>query len=198
MTVPLTLLALTTNHDHSYANFPMANSSTAAPTLSSTRYYQNLAVLQRHDPSIQSYFDVFSHIALFVYIEGKWEKLPCEGAMLLFERNAADYPPYGFYIMNRSTGGDYIQLINPEDAFGRQGDHMMITQFPQYTQERRESLRKAYGENFDARLWTPTQEWLDVPNKQRGPTKSIILWADHTKQNAAGEVRYLCSYLSAQ
>ncbi len=51
-----------------------------------SRYSQNLRVLCRHDPSIMSIFDQFSHVCLYQHDGEKWEKKGYEGSMFLFER----------------------------------------------------------------------------------------------------------------
>ena len=53
-----------------------------------SRYNQNLKVLRRHDPSIMSIFDQFSHVCLYHHDGTKWEKKGYEGSMFLFERSA--------------------------------------------------------------------------------------------------------------
>lgn len=51
-----------------------------------SRYSQNLRVIRRHDPSITSIFDQFSHVCLYHHNGEKWEKKGYEGSMFLFER----------------------------------------------------------------------------------------------------------------
>jgi hypothetical protein len=51
-----------------------------------SRYSQNLKVLRRHDPTIVSIFDQFSHVCLYHHDGVKWEKKGYEGTMFLFER----------------------------------------------------------------------------------------------------------------
>lgn len=53
-----------------------------------SRYNQNLKVLRRHDPTIVSIFDQFSHVCLYNHDGKKWEKKGYEGSMFLFERYA--------------------------------------------------------------------------------------------------------------
>ena len=53
-----------------------------------SRYNQNLKVLRRHDPTIISIFDQFSHVCLYHHNGVKWEKKGYEGSMFLFERSA--------------------------------------------------------------------------------------------------------------
>lgn len=51
-----------------------------------SRFNQNLKVLRRHDPTILSIFDQFSHVCLYHHDGVKWEKKGYEGTMFLFER----------------------------------------------------------------------------------------------------------------
>ncbi|KAF9006878.1 PH domain-like protein [Hymenopellis radicata] len=76
-----------------------------------SRYDHNLKVLRRRDPSITSIFDQFSHVCVYHFNinTNKWEKLGYEGSMFLYERN--EYPPYGFYVLNRQGMDDYIQRM---------------------------------------------------------------------------------------
>lgn len=51
-----------------------------------SRYEHNLRVLRRHDATIVSIFDQFSHVCVYHHDGTKWEKKGYEGSMFLFER----------------------------------------------------------------------------------------------------------------
>ncbi|THH19642.1 hypothetical protein EW146_g1572 [Bondarzewia mesenterica] len=99
-----------------------------------SRYNQNLKVLRRHDPSIVSIFDQFSHVCLYHHNGTKWEKKGFEGSMFLFERNA--YPPHGLYILNRMGMEDYVLLMYPEDDVESHGEYLMYRSYPDFTTKR--------------------------------------------------------------
>ncbi|KAJ3754668.1 hypothetical protein F5880DRAFT_1437780, partial [Lentinula raphanica] len=89
-----------------------------------SRYAHNLKVLRRRDPSIQRIIDQFSHVCVFHHNGKSWEKQGFEGPMFVYER--ADYPPYGFYVLNRMGMDDYIQRLWPEDILGVQGNYLWL------------------------------------------------------------------------
>ncbi|KAJ4485477.1 hypothetical protein J3R30DRAFT_3233386, partial [Lentinula aciculospora] len=89
-----------------------------------SRYAHNLKVLRRRDPSILRIFDQFSHVCVYHHNGECWEKKGFEGSMFLYER--ADYPPYGFYILNRMGMDDYIQRLWPEDNMSVTGSYLML------------------------------------------------------------------------
>jgi hypothetical protein len=50
------------------------------------RYQHNLNVMRRRDPSIQTIFDQFDHVCIYLQEEaGKWQKIGVEGSLFLFE-----------------------------------------------------------------------------------------------------------------
>ncbi|KAF9788675.1 hypothetical protein BJ322DRAFT_653377 [Thelephora terrestris] len=100
----------------------------------SSRYNHNLKVLRRRDPSIVSIFDQFSHVCLYHHNGEKWEKKGYEGSMFLYERE--EYPPYGFYILNRMGMDDYIQRMYPEDDMQILGEYLMYKCYPDYIAHR--------------------------------------------------------------
>ncbi|KAA1476573.1 hypothetical protein DENSPDRAFT_843560 [Dentipellis sp. KUC8613] len=106
------------------------------------RYEQNLKVLRRHDPSIFSIFDQFSHVCLYHHNGSKWEKKGYEGSMFLFERRA--YPPYGFFILNRMGMTDYVRHMYPEDDMETHGDYLMYRSYPEFTAMRLAQARAAH------------------------------------------------------
>lgn len=52
------------------------------------KYAQNLKVLKRADPSIESIVDQFPHVCIYQYdfAAHKWEKRGFEGSFFIFER----------------------------------------------------------------------------------------------------------------
>lgn len=62
------------------------------------KYAQNLKVLKRADPSIESIVDQFPHVCIYQYdfAAHKWEKRGFEGSFFIFER-------YVLYLIFAST-----------------------------------------------------------------------------------------------
>lgn len=158
----------------------MAPSLPSAASISaSTRYYSNLTVLRRHDPSIDTILDVFPHVCVYAHDGVRWEKAGYEGVLLLFERKPGHYPPYGFYIMNRMSVGDYIQFIYPEDSFSQMGKYLYIYHFPEFTEKRMRYVKETYGKDCGMEAYVPTPEWLAVPGGKKGTASSIGLWIEN-------------------
>jgi len=94
------------NHDqrHKYHHLssqkPLANAPPSVGMSPTSRYNQNLKVLRRHDPSIVSIFDQFSHVCLYHHNGTKWEKKGFEGSMFLFERYVLSCPFEPFNIFH--------------------------------------------------------------------------------------------------
>ncbi|KAF5343586.1 hypothetical protein D9757_002101 [Collybiopsis confluens] len=108
-----------------------------------SRYAHNLKVLRRRDPSILRIFDQFSHVCVYHHNGERWEKKGYEGSMFLYER--ADYPPYGFYILNRMGMDDYIQRLWPEDNVGVHGNYLMLRTFPEWSRKRVNDIQANFG-----------------------------------------------------
>lgn len=153
------------------------------------RYNSNLKVLRRRDPSIVSIFDQFSHVCVYHYVGNKWEKQGFEGSMFLYERLVVDlalqvltasrnqYPPYGFYILNRMGTEDYSQRLYPEDDIGAHGSYLMLRSYPDFTANRIQTVNRRYGNPdvfADAYAVDP-----DIPREVKeniGPGNTIGLW----------------------
>ncbi|KAJ2930972.1 hypothetical protein H1R20_g6121, partial [Candolleomyces eurysporus] len=145
------------------------------------RYQHNLRVLRRRDLSITAIFDQFDHVCVYTLQEGKWTKHGCEGSMFLFESNT--YPPYGFYILNRSGSSDFIQRIYPEDSLSSAGNILGMKSYPSFTTKRMNDIRQSLG---DATLPSPFSEVYFIPNldsltvEARGENSLIGLWRHET------------------
>ncbi|KAJ3537221.1 hypothetical protein NMY22_g5680 [Coprinellus aureogranulatus] len=154
----------------------------APPSLGMTtaaRYQHNLNVMRRRDPSIQTIFDQFDHVCIYLMEEGgRWQKIGVEGSLFLFESNT--YPPYGFYVLNRAGSSDYIQRLYPEDEFGAMGGEIIaIKSYPEYTLKRMAELRSRNG---DQPLTNPFSEAYRIPNFDKltpavkGEKRTIGIW----------------------
>ncbi|TDL24552.1 hypothetical protein BD410DRAFT_801891 [Rickenella mellea] len=127
----------------------------------SSRYKHNLKVLRRHDRSIVSIFDQFSHVCLYHHNGVKWEKKGYEGSMFLFERE--EEPKYGFFILNRMGMDDYIQCISAKDEMDVREDYLMYRTNQPYSPEHRharpvddsgrESISPSKGQSEILGLW---------------------------------------------
>ncbi|KAF8908635.1 hypothetical protein CPB84DRAFT_1744249 [Gymnopilus junonius] len=141
-----------------------------------SRYQHNLKVLRKRDPSIKSIFDQFSHVCIYHHDGSKWSKHGYEGTMFLFERNS--YPPYGFYILNRSGLDDYIQGIYPEDQCLPSGEFLIIRSYPDFLARRLAAIQPTPS----GELPEPFSDAYGIPNideidpKHRGRPDVIGLW----------------------
>ncbi|KAJ3767027.1 hypothetical protein FB446DRAFT_356988 [Lentinula raphanica] len=113
---------------------PASAAQTSTTMSAASRYAHNLKVLRRRDPSIQRIIDQFSHVCVFHHNGKSWEKQGFEGPMFVYER--ADYPPYGFYVLNRMGMDDYIQRLWPEDILGVQGNYLWLRSWPEWSRKR--------------------------------------------------------------
>lgn len=139
------------------------------------RYNSNLKVLRRRDPSIVSIFDQFSHVCVYHHVGDKWEKQGFEGSMFLYERK--EYPPYGFYILNRMGMEDYVQRMYPEDDVGAHGSYLMLRSYPDFTANRIRTVQRRYGNPdpfSDAYSINPQITRQD--KESHGLAKTIGLW----------------------
>ncbi|KAF7323728.1 Serine carboxypeptidase S10 [Mycena kentingensis (nom. inval.)] len=137
------------------------------------RYEHNLKVLRRRDPSIISIFDQFTHVCVYHHNGEGWEKNGFEGSMFLYERN--EYPPYGFYILNRMGNNDYVQRLYPEETAARQTNFLQLNSWPEYTNRRLEKIHNQYGNDLPDKFseaWFPT----DHQSADKGRTRIIYLW----------------------
>lgn len=82
------------------------------------------------------------------------------------------YPPYGFYVLNRTGVMDYNQPLLPEDFLWQQKSFMMIKCYPQFTEKRLSVLGDQPRDIFD-----PAYK-IDVDNlpEDKGLQKLIGLW----------------------
>ncbi|KAI0044785.1 hypothetical protein FA95DRAFT_1574238 [Auriscalpium vulgare] len=133
-----------------------------------SRYAQNLKVLRRHDPSIVSIFDQFSHVCLYHHNGEKWEKKGFEGSMFLFEREA--YPPYGFFILNRMGMEDYVLHMHPEDDMETHGDYLMYRRYPEFTSKRLAMAHPA------SNLPDSADRFTDAHGRNPTPTDVLTNW----------------------
>ncbi|KAF9066078.1 hypothetical protein BDP27DRAFT_1449928 [Rhodocollybia butyracea] len=134
-----------------------------------SRYAHNLKVLRRRDPSILRIFDQFSHVCVYHHNGERWEKKGYEGSMFLYER--ADYPPYGFYILNRQGMDDYIQRLWPEDNVGVHGNILMLRTWPDWSRNRVSDI--AAIDPFDRRYkWNGE----NPPSADKATSQTIGLW----------------------
>lgn len=161
------------------------------------RYNQNLKVLRRRDPSIVSIFDQFSYVCLYRHDEGKWQKIGYEGTMFLYERDS--YPPYGFYILNRTGADDYSQGFCPEDDVSVSGQFFMIRNFPDYTASRRALVgynpaTSTSADKFDKKYIPPEE----VTGKDKGRALTFGLWTfagDDGKESMKDVLTKLYAYV---
>ncbi|KAH6909655.1 hypothetical protein BKA70DRAFT_1221873 [Coprinopsis sp. MPI-PUGE-AT-0042] len=165
-----------------------SSSSAAAPAQGAprlgmapeARYQHNLKVLRRRDPTILSIFDQFSHICLYKLENQKWERTGCEGSMFLFE--SSTYPPYGYYILNRTGNQDYIARLYPEDWLSGVGSMTAIRHFDAFTDGRLASVKSLLrpGEPlpgpFDERYLVPDVEKLSESMKTTAEHSMVGLW----------------------
>ncbi|KAH6900908.1 hypothetical protein BKA70DRAFT_1115281 [Coprinopsis sp. MPI-PUGE-AT-0042] len=144
------------------------------------RYQHNLKVLRRRDPTILSIFDQFSHICLYKLENQKWERTGCEGSMFLFE--SSTYPPYGYYILNRTGNQDYIARLYPEDWLSGVGSMTAIRHFDAFTDGRLASVKASLGPGeplpgpFDERYLVPDVEKLSESMKTTAEHSMVGLW----------------------
>ncbi|KAH8083305.1 hypothetical protein BXZ70DRAFT_958387 [Cristinia sonorae] len=101
---------------------------------SNSIYQNNLTVLRRRDPSIESIIDQFSHVCLYQFNGSRWLKEGFEGSMFLVEHH--NEPKYGYFILNRMNSGDYNRRIYPEDELDSAGGYLMYRYFSEYTEKR--------------------------------------------------------------
>ncbi|KAJ2919022.1 hypothetical protein MD484_g1448, partial [Candolleomyces efflorescens] len=93
------------------------------------------------------------------------------------------YPPYGFYILNRSGSSDFIQRIYPEDILSPVGNILGMKSYPSFTNKRMNDIRQSLD---DAPLPGPFSEVYFIPNlagltvEARGENSLIGLWRHET------------------
>ncbi|KAJ3986316.1 hypothetical protein F5890DRAFT_1005160 [Lentinula detonsa] len=158
---------------------PASVSKSGAGMSAASRYAHNLKVLRRRDPSILRIFDQFSHVCIYHHNGQSWEKKGFEGSMFLYER--ADYPPYGFYILNRMGMDDYIQRLWPEDNLSVTGSYLMLRTWPEWSRNRIRDIEASNGSKelhpFDERYkWDQETR----PNEATEVSKTIGLWMFNT------------------
>ncbi|KAL1716672.1 hypothetical protein EV715DRAFT_293011 [Schizophyllum commune] len=175
-----------TNHNVAHtAPSSVASSPTARatpPFNAVARYNSNLKVLRRLDPHIQSIFDQFTHVCLYHYVDGRWEKRGYEGSMFLFERDV--FPPYGFCILNKEGPEDHVQYLYPEDNFDAYGNYVVIQSYPSFTDKRLADLRATHApeelQGLFSAIWKVPDHIKN--NTQKGPPTVISLWIFGTEQ----------------
>ncbi|EIN09140.1 hypothetical protein PUNSTDRAFT_143725 [Punctularia strigosozonata HHB-11173 SS5] len=154
---------------------------TATPDATNKVYIweTNLKMIRRREPTVQKLFDCFHHVALYSCeptTEGedetpKWEKMPYEGSMFLFQRE--DYPHYGYYILNRVGGEDWVSYIYPEDNIdGPDGSsYTYHYTYPDFTRAR---MARIYGRPPTPR--SDARAVRDVPRKAKLRKVIYGLW----------------------
>ncbi|KAI0314408.1 hypothetical protein OF83DRAFT_1047360, partial [Amylostereum chailletii] len=143
------------------------------------KYQHNLRALKRHDPSIFSIFDQFSHVCLYHYDESKWVKKGFEGSFFLFERHA--YPPYGFFILNRMGMDDYVQYIYPEDDLNIQGAFLVYKYYPKFSATRLSTAHAFHADSRQASDSTdsssgPPDRFTNAHGDSKGKPEILGLW----------------------
>ncbi|KZV72027.1 hypothetical protein PENSPDRAFT_374649 [Peniophora sp. CONT] len=171
---------------HSAATTPAPGAAAMAPEL---KYAQNLKVLKRADPSIESIVDQFPHVCIYQYdfAAHKWEKRGFEGSFFIFERRA--YPPYGFFILNRMGMEDYVQYMYPEDALKPDNALLLYRAFKDYTAERLSRARSLPPHELNLPMETyttwagrepspddPQTSWKLLAEPERESGETIGLW----------------------
>ncbi|KAL1741373.1 hypothetical protein HDZ31DRAFT_66998 [Schizophyllum fasciatum] len=171
------------NHSVTHTAPPAPTAAKAQPPFNAVaRYNSNLKVLRRLDPQIECIFDQFTHVCLYHYVDGRWEKRGYEGGMFLFER--AVFPPYGFCILNKAGLHDHIQYLYPEDNFDAYGNYVVIQSYPSFTDRRLADLRatRAPGELADTHGPAYRVPAHITTNAQKGPPTVVSLWIFGTEQ----------------
>ena len=168
----------------------------AGPGMSTeSRYYLNLRLLQKRDPTITSIFDQFSHVCVYKHGSGKWDRFGCEGSMLLFERRVlccvltwtirltpcrSTYPPYGLFIFNRVEPRDYIQLLYPEDDMQEHGDLAIIRSYPELLEKRLNQVASIIGDQPPPDPFSNIYSAPGIENlcqEDKGSSRIIALWS---------------------
>ncbi|KAG5654542.1 hypothetical protein H0H81_000063 [Sphagnurus paluster] len=164
-----------------------------------SRYQHNLKVLRRRDPSIVSIFDQFSHVCLYHHNGTKWEKQGYEGSMFLYERE--EYPPYGFYILNRMGMDDHIQRLYPEDNIGAHGSYLIIRSYPEFT-ERRLSIARTAASHMSPKphkysdiYSIPHVDQLTAADKGESATIGLWMFATDSREPLIDIFTRLHSYI---
>ncbi|KAF8918910.1 hypothetical protein CPB85DRAFT_1430069 [Mucidula mucida] len=166
-----------------------------------SRYDHNLKVLRRRDPSITTIFDQFSHVCVYHFNinTNKWEKLGYEGSMFLYERN--EYPPYGFYVLNRQGMDDYIQRMQPDDDIGEVGGYVMLRSYPDFTRRRLAAIHEQHPLEapppFDDAYRLPSPGPTKLEKEAESSYKTVGLWvfASDAREPLCDVMRRLHSYI---
>lgn len=153
---------------------PASATQNGAGMSAASRYTHNLKVLRRRDPSILRIFDQFSHVCVYHHNGEHWEKKGFEGSMFLYER--ADYPPYGFYILNRMGMEDYIQRLWPEDSMSVTGSYLMLRTWPEWSRQRISGI-EASNNGIELDPFDERYKWDEItrPNETEN-CQTIGLW----------------------
>ncbi|VDC05734.1 unnamed protein product [Peniophora sp. CBMAI 1063] len=166
-----------------------AQATGAAAMAPELKYAQNLKVLKRADPSIESIVDQFSHVCIYQYdlAMNKWDKRGFEGSFFIFERRA--YPPYGFFILNRMGMEDYVQYMYPEDTLKPDNSLLLYRNFKDFTTERLSRARSLPPHELNLPMETytnwagrepapddPQTSWKLLPEPEREEGETTGLW----------------------
>ncbi|KAJ7636996.1 hypothetical protein FB45DRAFT_789176 [Roridomyces roridus] len=161
-----------------------------------SRYQHNLKVLRRRDPSIISIFDQFTHVCVYHHNGQSWEKNGFEGSMFLYERD--EYPPYGFYILNRMGMDDYIQRLYPEDMTGIHGTYLMLRSYPEFTRLRLAQISRSHREaphKFSDAYSVPDLEKLSDGDKGRAHTVGLWMFPTDAREPMINVMMRLHGYI---
>ncbi|TFK20511.1 hypothetical protein FA15DRAFT_659026 [Coprinopsis marcescibilis] len=166
-----------------------------------TRYQHNLKVLRRRDPTIVSIFDQFSHICVYECRNTKWEKVGCEGSMFLFE--SSTYPPYGFYILNRTGMHDHIARLYPEDFLSAHGPILAIRHFSTFTKDRLAGVKASLEEGeplpgpYDSRYIVPDVDSLTHEMKGEHSLMGLWMHSNGNREHLSEVMKRLHSYIKS-
>ncbi|KAE9409406.1 hypothetical protein BT96DRAFT_913526, partial [Gymnopus androsaceus JB14] len=173
----------------------VAQSGSDLGMTAASRYAHNLKVLRRRDPSILRIFDQFSHVCVYHHNGDHWEKKGFEGSMFLYER--ADYPPYGFYILNRMGMDDYIQRLWPEDNVGVHGNYLMLRTWPDWSRKRVSVIEATVGGQRDPFDMKYKWDGQNPPSEDKATSQTIGLWmfATDSREPMIDVMRRLHSFI---
>ncbi|KAI8810918.1 hypothetical protein BJ742DRAFT_675424 [Cladochytrium replicatum] len=93
----------------------------------------NLAVLKRHDPTIDSIIDGTSHVVVYDFDTStqSWTKRGVEGTMFIFSRGVDGVgggKGYGFFILNRLGVDNFKVVLTGDMEFQLMADYVIYRQ----------------------------------------------------------------------